>query len=95
MILYVAAAEATFLDLRNEPSSVPNVTHYKNKTTFCDDAKDNAIFCDEATRFKLTYIAIISMAWSQMPAIALGVFGVMRAFMNHGASAKAVVDCLR
>ena len=45
--------------------------------------------------FKLNYVGAISMALSQMPAIALGVFGVMKAFMNHGASAQALLDCLR
>ena len=91
----IAAAIPLVPDLRNEPSSIPNATFYKNKTAYCAVEKDITIFCDEATRFKLTYIAIISMAWSQMPAIALGVFGVMRAFMNHGASAMAIMDCLR
>ena len=95
MILYIAASATSVPDLRTKPSSVPNETVYKNKTTYCAIEKDITIFCDEATRFKLTYIALISMAWSQMPAIALGVFGVMRAFMNHGASALAVVDCFR
>ena len=45
--------------------------------------------------FKLTYVGAISMALSQMPAVALGIFGVIKAFMNHGASAKAIMDCLR
>ena len=93
----IAAATPSVPDLRSEPSYVnnaygaANVTFCKNETTYCV----GAIFCDEATCFKITYTLIISMALSQLPAIALGVFGVMKAFMNHGASAQAVLDCLR
>ena len=87
----IAAATPSVPDLRSEPSYDTKGTFCKNETTYCD----GAIFCDEATCFKITYTLIISMALSQMPAIALGVFGVMRAFMNHGASAKAIMDCLR
>ena len=92
----IAAATPSVPDLRSEPSYDTNVTNVTNETTYCNLPQHvGAIFCDDATRFKITYVLIISMALSQMPAIALGVFGVMRAFMIHGASPKAVVDCLR
>ena len=49
----------------------------------------------QSEHFKITIVGAISMALGQLPAIGLGTFGIMKAFMNHGASGRAVVDCLR
>ena len=81
------SAAASVPDLRNEPSDDTNANGNNNT--------DDVLVKDEESGFKLTYTLVISMALSQMPAVALGIFGVIKAFMNHGASAKAIMDCLR
>ena len=75
-------------ELISAAASVPDL-----RTKLYPDLLNGTIHEDDVT--KVTYALVISMALSQMPAIALGIFGVMRAFMNHGASTKAVVDCFR
>ena len=81
------SAAASVPDLRNEPSDDTNANGNNNT--------DDVLVKDKESGFKLTYTLVISMALSQMPAVALGIFGVIKAFMNHGASAKAIMDCLR
>ena len=49
----------------------------------------------QADHLKITSEGLISLALCQLPGIALGFFGIMKAFMTHGLATQAVKDSLR
>ena len=49
----------------------------------------------EAISIRITTEGLISLGLVQLPGIALGFLGIMKAFMNHGMTGQAVLDSLR
>ena len=55
----------------------------------------NETVVSENVRFVITMEGLLSLALVQLPGICLGVFGIMKAVINHGMSTQAVRDSLR
>ena len=49
----------------------------------------------QAISIRITTEGLISLGLVQLPGIALGFLGIMKAFMNHGMTGQAVLDSLR
>ena len=49
----------------------------------------------QAISIRITTEGLISLGLVQLPGIALGFLGIMKAFMNHGMTGQAVIDSLR
>ena len=45
--------------------------------------------------FKITPEGLLSLLLVQLPGFCLGVFGIMKAFVNHGITSQAAKDSLR
>ena len=55
----------------------------------------NETVVSENVRFVITMEGLLSLALVQLPGICLGVFGIMKAVINHGMTSQAVKDSLR
>ena len=49
----------------------------------------------KAEHIEITTEGLLSLALVQLPGICLGIFGIMKAIINHGMSTQTVKDSLR
>lgn len=65
----------------------------KRSTSASDDGNKTLIY--KAEHIEITTEGLLSLALVQLPGISLGIFGIMKAFMNHGLSKQTFKDSLR
>ena len=59
------------------------------------NANDDIYDYDFHMKFKISLEGLVSLALVQLPAIALGILGILKAFVNNGFSKQAVKDSMR
>ena len=55
----------------------------------------NATVVREDVHFVITAEGLLSLVLVQLPGISLGIFGIMKAFINHGMTSQAAKNSLR
>ena len=70
-----------------------NIMRGKRSAPAPDDGNKTLIY--KAEHIEITTEGLLSLVLVQLPGISLGVFGIMKAFINHGMTSQAVKDSLR
>ena len=72
---------------------VTEVKRAKRSAHALDDANKTLIY--QTDHIVITMEGLLSLVLVQLPGISLGVFGIMKAVINHGMTSQAVKDSLR
>ena len=82
-----------FREISRRKREVQNESYTEDDIYNIDYIEDDIYSIDFS--IKITVEGLVSLALVQLPGIALGILGIIKAFINHGCSKQTVIDSLR